>query len=92
MSWHLISQSLRKHYPFLLFSAVIEKRDSQPLLRILDMIGGWPVAMDKWNETVGKSRPVWRHQGELPHNPTAAHKLTACSWEAPRGSFFPELT
>ncbi|XP_060234920.1 membrane metallo-endopeptidase-like 1 isoform X6 [Meriones unguiculatus] len=32
---------------------VIEKRDSGPLLRILDMIGGWPVAMDKWNETVG---------------------------------------
>ncbi|XP_051027072.1 membrane metallo-endopeptidase-like 1 [Acomys russatus] len=33
--------------------SVIEKRDSQPLLNILDMVGGWPVAMDMWNETVG---------------------------------------
>ncbi|XP_053432894.1 membrane metallo-endopeptidase-like 1 [Nycticebus coucang] len=33
--------------------SLIEKRDSQPLLNILQMVGGWPVAMDKWNETLG---------------------------------------
>ncbi|EHH49479.1 hypothetical protein EGM_00142 [Macaca fascicularis] len=32
---------------------VIEKRGSQPLLDILEGGGGRPVAMDKWNETVG---------------------------------------
>ncbi|KFO31778.1 Membrane metallo-endopeptidase-like 1 [Fukomys damarensis] len=32
--------------------SVIEKRDSQPLLDILAVVGGWPVAMDKWNETI----------------------------------------
>ena len=36
-------------------AGVIEKRDSQPLLNILDLMGGWPVAMDKWNEGVGKA-------------------------------------
>uniref|UniRef100_A0A8C8YF13 Membrane metalloendopeptidase like 1 n=1 Tax=Prolemur simus TaxID=1328070 RepID=A0A8C8YF13_PROSS len=33
--------------------SVIEKRDSQPLLDILKVAGGWPVAMDKWNKTLG---------------------------------------
>jgi hypothetical protein len=36
---------------------LIEKRDSQPLLNILEVVGGWPVAMDKWNETIGKDNP-----------------------------------
>ncbi|XP_065737316.1 membrane metallo-endopeptidase-like 1 [Phocoena phocoena] len=31
----------------------IEKRDSQPLLDILKAVGGWPVATDKWSESVG---------------------------------------
>ncbi|CAO2590223.1 Membrane metallo-endopeptidase-like 1 [Lemmus lemmus] len=42
--------------------SVIEKRDSQPLLEILDMVGGWPVAMDKWTETVG---PKWELERQL---------------------------
>uniref|UniRef100_A0A8C6BT79 Membrane metalloendopeptidase like 1 n=1 Tax=Monodon monoceros TaxID=40151 RepID=A0A8C6BT79_MONMO len=31
----------------------IEKRDSQPLLDILKVVGGWPVATDKWSDSVG---------------------------------------
>ncbi|XP_028613652.1 membrane metallo-endopeptidase-like 1 isoform X3 [Grammomys surdaster] len=42
--------------------SVIEKRDSEPLLHVLNMVGGWPVAMDKWNETVG---PKWELERQL---------------------------
>uniref|UniRef100_H0VFW5 Membrane metalloendopeptidase like 1 n=1 Tax=Cavia porcellus TaxID=10141 RepID=H0VFW5_CAVPO len=42
--------------------SVIEKRDSQPLLDILAVVGGWPVAMDKWNETIG---PKWELERQL---------------------------
>uniref|UniRef100_A0A8C2MHE8 Membrane metallo-endopeptidase-like 1 n=1 Tax=Cricetulus griseus TaxID=10029 RepID=A0A8C2MHE8_CRIGR len=41
---------------------VIEKRDSQPLLDILDVVGGWPVAMEKWTETMG---PRWELERQL---------------------------
>ncbi|KAL1776596.1 membrane metallo-endopeptidase-like 1 isoform X1 [Sigmodon hispidus] len=42
--------------------SVIEKRDSKPLLNILDVVGGWPVAMDKWTETMG---PKWELERQL---------------------------
>nr|XP_010955936.1 membrane metallo-endopeptidase-like 1 [Camelus bactrianus] len=42
--------------------SVIEKRDSQPLLDILEAVGGWPVAMDKWNESIG---PRWELEQQL---------------------------
>ncbi|KAB1268553.1 Membrane metallo-endopeptidase-like 1 [Camelus dromedarius] len=42
--------------------SVIEKRDSQPLLDILEAVGGWPVAMDKWNESIG---PKWELEQQL---------------------------
>lgn len=54
-------------HPLFLPRGVIEKRDSQPLLRILEEVGGWPVAMDAWNDTVGKAR-AWaalHRQGAL---------------------------
>ncbi|XP_052572729.1 membrane metallo-endopeptidase-like 1 isoform X6 [Peromyscus californicus insignis] len=42
--------------------SVIEKRDSKPLLNILDVVGGWPVAMDKWTEIMG---PKWELERQL---------------------------
>ncbi|XP_012886968.1 PREDICTED: membrane metallo-endopeptidase-like 1 [Dipodomys ordii] len=42
--------------------SMIEKRDSQPLLNILEVVGGWPVAMDRWNETIG---PKWELERQL---------------------------
>ncbi|XP_005404217.1 PREDICTED: membrane metallo-endopeptidase-like 1 isoform X5 [Chinchilla lanigera] len=42
--------------------SLIEKRDSRPLLDILAVVGGWPVAMDKWNETIG---PTWELERQL---------------------------
>ncbi|XP_027460665.1 membrane metallo-endopeptidase-like 1 isoform X4 [Zalophus californianus] len=41
---------------------MIEKRDSQPLLNILDVMGGWPVTVEKWNEGVG---PRWELEQQL---------------------------
>ncbi|XP_040314961.1 membrane metallo-endopeptidase-like 1 isoform X2 [Herpailurus yagouaroundi] len=48
-------QKAKMLYRSCMNESVIEKRDSQPLLNILDLMGGWPVAMDKWNESVGAS-------------------------------------
>ncbi|XP_047421099.1 membrane metallo-endopeptidase-like 1 [Sciurus carolinensis] len=42
--------------------SVIEKRDSQPLLDVLEAVGGWPVIMDKWNEIKG---PKWKLEQQL---------------------------
>ncbi|XP_070461072.1 membrane metallo-endopeptidase-like 1 isoform X2 [Equus przewalskii] len=42
--------------------SVIEDRGSKPLLDILEVVGGWPVAMDKWNDTVG---PRWELEQQL---------------------------
>ncbi|XP_065387065.1 membrane metallo-endopeptidase-like 1 isoform X4 [Macaca fascicularis] len=46
-------EKARTLYRSCMNQSVIEKRGSQPLLDILEVVGGWPVAMDKWNETVG---------------------------------------
>lgn len=60
---------------------MIEKRDSQPLLDILAVVGGWPVAMDKWNETIGKVASGFKTVGSRPHSgdgPHSSSQLTAC--------------
>ncbi|XP_054299543.1 membrane metallo-endopeptidase-like 1 isoform X3 [Pongo pygmaeus] len=46
-------EKARTLYRSCMNQSVIEKRGSQPLLDILEVVGGWPVAMDRWNETVG---------------------------------------
>uniref|UniRef100_A0A667WSF6 Membrane metalloendopeptidase like 1 n=1 Tax=Myripristis murdjan TaxID=586833 RepID=A0A667WSF6_9TELE len=33
--------------------SLIEHRDSQPILKLIDTIGDWPVASDDWNTTTG---------------------------------------
>nr|XP_037840648.1 membrane metallo-endopeptidase-like 1 [Chlorocebus sabaeus] len=45
-------EKARTLYRSCMNQSVIEKRGSQPLLDILEVVGGWPVAMDRWNETV----------------------------------------
>ncbi|XP_037002892.2 membrane metallo-endopeptidase-like 1 isoform X1 [Artibeus jamaicensis] len=42
--------------------SVIEKRDSQPLLDVLEAVGGWPVATDRWTDAVG---PGWELERQL---------------------------
>ncbi|XP_062842899.1 membrane metallo-endopeptidase-like 1 [Trichomycterus rosablanca] len=34
---------------------LIEQRDSQPLLKLIDSIGDWPVASDDWNSTADET-------------------------------------
>lgn len=53
-------------------SGIIEKRDSQPLLNILDLMGGWPVTMERWNESVGKAGARQLHPGLLVAEPLQA--------------------
>lgn len=36
-------------------AGLIEQRDSQPLLKLIDSIGDWPVASDDWNVTTGRN-------------------------------------
>ncbi|XP_008406812.1 membrane metallo-endopeptidase-like 1 isoform X2 [Poecilia reticulata] len=35
--------------------SLIEQRDSQPLLKLIDSIGDWPVASEDWNTTTGEA-------------------------------------
>lgn len=39
----------------LLFTGLIEQRDSQPLLKLMESVGDWPVAFEDWNSTMGKT-------------------------------------
>uniref|UniRef100_A0A8C1IV11 Membrane metallo-endopeptidase-like 1 n=1 Tax=Cyprinus carpio TaxID=7962 RepID=A0A8C1IV11_CYPCA len=43
---------------------LIEQRDSQPLLRLIDSIGDWPVASEVWNGTAG-TRDTWSLEDTL---------------------------
>ncbi|KAG8505484.1 Membrane metallo-endopeptidase-like 1 [Galemys pyrenaicus] len=47
-------QKAKMLYRSCMNESVIERRDSRPLLDIIEAVGGWPVAMDKWNETEGE--------------------------------------
>ncbi|KAJ3602912.1 hypothetical protein NHX12_030657 [Muraenolepis orangiensis] len=42
--------------------SLIEQRDSQPLLRLIDSIGDWPIASDDWNTT---TEEAWRLEDQL---------------------------
>lgn len=39
----------------LLLAGLIEQRDSQPLRKLMESVGDWPVAFEDWNSTMGKS-------------------------------------
>ncbi|XP_045841007.1 membrane metallo-endopeptidase-like 1 [Meles meles] len=55
-------QKAKMLYRSCMNESIIEKRDSQPLLNILDLMGGWPVTMDRWNESMG---PRWELEQQL---------------------------
>ncbi|KAI4889948.1 hypothetical protein NFI96_015103 [Prochilodus magdalenae] len=42
--------------------SVIEQRDSQPLLKLIDSIGDWPIASEDWNST---AEETWRLEDTL---------------------------
>ncbi|XP_036415110.1 membrane metallo-endopeptidase-like 1 [Colossoma macropomum] len=42
--------------------SVIEQRDSQPLLKLIDSIGDWPVASEDWNST---AEETWKLEDTL---------------------------
>uniref|UniRef100_A0A8C2IH95 Membrane metallo-endopeptidase-like 1 n=1 Tax=Cyprinus carpio TaxID=7962 RepID=A0A8C2IH95_CYPCA len=45
---------------------LIEQRDSQPLLRLIDSIGDWPVASEVWNGTAGtRDKQAWSLEDTL---------------------------
>ncbi|CAD7689378.1 unnamed protein product [Nyctereutes procyonoides] len=62
-------QKAKMLYRSCMNESVIEKRDSQPLLNILDVMGGWPVTMDKWNQSVARGTdspgPKWELEQQL---------------------------
>lgn len=39
----------------ILFTGIIEQRDSLPLLKLIDSIGDWPIASDDWNISTGRN-------------------------------------
>lgn len=53
-------------------AGLIEQRDSQPLLKLIESIGDWPVASDNWNTTTGRNTSV-THSGKWVHA-THPHK------------------
>lgn len=55
----------------LLLAGLIEQRDSQPLLKLMESLGDWPVAFEDWNSTMGK-RNLFCLQFDLNYWPLAA--------------------
>ena len=53
MPWHSKTASLWCLVMGFLLAGLIEQRDSQPLLRLIESIGDWPIASDDWNATTG---------------------------------------
>uniref|UniRef100_A0A8C5FIM1 Membrane metallo-endopeptidase-like 1 n=1 Tax=Gadus morhua TaxID=8049 RepID=A0A8C5FIM1_GADMO len=50
---------------------LIEQRDSQPLLRLIESIGDWPIASDDWNTT---TEEAWSLEDELATLTSRFHK------------------
>ncbi|CAL8339969.1 unnamed protein product [Merluccius merluccius] len=51
--------------------SLIEQRDSQPLLRLIDSIGDWPIASDDWNTT---TEEAWSLEDKLATLTSRYHK------------------
>ncbi|XP_055984412.1 membrane metallo-endopeptidase-like 1 [Sorex fumeus] len=55
-------QKAKTLYRSCMNESLIEQRDSQPLLDVIQEVGDWPVATDKWNESV---EPTWGLEQQL---------------------------
>ncbi|XP_075394210.1 membrane metallo-endopeptidase-like 1 [Tenrec ecaudatus] len=55
-------QKAKTLYRSCMNESMIEKRDSRPLLDILEAVGGWPVAMFNWSKIIG---PSWELERQL---------------------------
>lgn len=66
-------------------AGLIEQRDSQPLLKLIDSIGDWPVASDDWNTTTGRDIRV-AHHALLCANMQTCTCSTSTQNERPRSS------
>uniref|UniRef100_A0A3B4UQJ0 Membrane metalloendopeptidase like 1 n=1 Tax=Seriola dumerili TaxID=41447 RepID=A0A3B4UQJ0_SERDU len=53
--------------------SLIEHRDSQPLLKLIESIGDWPVASDDWNTTTGRNE-AWSLEDTLATLTARFHK------------------
>ncbi|XP_062316952.1 membrane metallo-endopeptidase-like 1 [Osmerus eperlanus] len=51
--------------------SLIEQRDSQPLLRLIDSVGDWPVASENWNST---TEEAWSLEDTLVKLTSRFHK------------------
>ncbi|TNN66218.1 Membrane metallo-endopeptidase-like 1 [Liparis tanakae] len=51
--------------------SLIEQRDSQPLLKLIESIGDWPVASDAWNAT---TEEAWSLEDTLAKLTARFHK------------------
>lgn len=54
-------------------AGLIEQRDSQPILKLIDTIGDWPVASDDWNTTSGSVKIPLSHPLISIHSISTAH-------------------
>ena len=53
-------------------AGLIEQRDSQPLLKLIESIGDWPVASDDWNTTIGRNASI-PHSDKCPQSVPCEH-------------------
>uniref|UniRef100_A0A8C5BLJ0 Membrane metallo-endopeptidase-like 1 n=1 Tax=Gadus morhua TaxID=8049 RepID=A0A8C5BLJ0_GADMO len=68
---HVHRNTQAQTYKYIYTVCLIEQRDSQPLLRLIESIGDWPIASDDWNTT---TEEAWSLEDELATLTSRFHK------------------